>query len=208
MAWGWTGGGTPWKCAGQPRTVCPSPVGMAAMRLPPPQVAPGLGVTLRLIFQQAARAWGVPGDGTPCSPAWLSWKGAWRLPASWGRGRAGARERGSRGHRVGGLPGRGGAPCSPSPAGRCSCCLGLPLAAGDASLGRLLVPPPGCADTWDATSLGSWNSELIPLGLDPEAPGPSAGGASPETCSGGDSWGAPSSPQALAEKSLEGGREG
>lgn len=69
----------------------------------------------------------------------------------------------------GGTPGRG-ACCSPLPRRRCSWCLGLPPAAGDAPLGRLLVPPPGCADTWDATSLGSWVSELIPLGPDPVGP--------------------------------------
>ena len=140
-------------------------------------------MTLRLIFQRAVRLWGAPGDGTLGSPAWLLRKAPGGFPPP-GRGcwrwRSWTRDRRALG---GGL--RGEAPLAPpSPVGWCSWCLGLPPAAGDASLGRLLVPPPGCADTWDATSLGSWNSELIPLGLDPEAPGPGAGGAPPETWRG------------------------
>ncbi len=204
MAGGGPAGGRPGNAQGSPPP-CAQPCGPGRMRLPPPQVAPGSGVTLRLIFQQAARAWGAPGDGTRRSPAWLLGEGAGRVPASGGAGAAPGRE--SRGRWVGGPPGRG-APAPPAPAGRCSCCLGLPPAAGDASLGRLLVPPPGCADTWDATSLGSWNSELIPLGLDLEAPGPSAGRASPETCAGvGGLVGRAFLTPGAGSKKPEGGRE-
>lgn len=126
---------------------------------------------MRLIFQRVERVWGAPGDGTPPLPGLAAVEGRMAeggfLPAL-GGGDAGRERSWARDQRTlgGGTPGRG-ASCFPLPRGRCSWCLGLPPAPGDASLGRLLVPPPGCADSWDATSLGSWNSELDPgaLGL-------------------------------------------
>ena len=167
-------------------------------------------MTLRLIFQRAAQVCGAPGDGTLSSLAWLLWKAhGGGVPASRGGLVSGGDRSWARNLRaLDGGP-RGQAPlASPSPVGQCSWCLGLPPAAGDASLGRLLVPPPGCADTWDATSLGSWNSEMIPLGLEPEAPRPNAGGAAPETCEElGGQLDSPSPPWTLAGKSSrEGGR--
>ena len=175
------------------------------MRLPPLQAALDLGGDTAPYFPAVSAARGVPLEMAPSAPRpGCCGRRLGGVPAPGGGGLLawpllgeGSEGSGS------GSPGRG-APCSPSPVGRCSWCLGLPPAAGDASWGRLLVPPPGCADTWDATSLGSWNSELIPLGLDPEAPGPSAGGAPPETwrgVEGGDPWGAPSPPRTLAGKS-------
>lgn len=137
---------------------------------------------MRLIFQRAEQVWGAPGDGTPAprpgccgrvhgaggGSCQLVWGGRWpralpgKGPENAGRGSPGERRL-----------------LFPLPRCRCSWCLGLPPAPGDASLGRLLVPPPGCADSWDATSLGSWDSELIPLGLDPGALGLSYGGNIP-----------------------------
>lgn len=209
MGVGGRAGGRHGNTEGSPPPCAPGHRGLAAVRLPPYVAASDLGgVPLRLIFQRAARLWGAPGDGTPVSPPWPLWKGACGAPASLeggaGRGRAWAGDRRALG---GGPPGRG-ASGLPLPRCRCSWCLGLPPAASDASLGRLLVPPPGCADSWDATSLRSWNSELIPLGLDRRRQALVVGGRPQRPAGSG--WGARGErfpiPGRLQEKAR--GREG
>lgn len=174
------------------------------MRFPPTQATPYLGYDTAPYFPAGL---GRPWRWHPRAPRLACCGGARGgfPPFGWGGLNTAAAGPGTRERWVG-VPWERRPLLSPHPlTGRYSRGLGLPPTTGDASLGRPLPLPQAVLIRGMPLVCEVGIKTCSHLGWTRGPPGPTAGGAFPETCRElGDPWGAASPPRTPAEKSPRG----